>query len=70
MSINVVDDWPQAAPLTAEEVKRYIKKDMIPLLKVMMLADNEGWSLFYPEDRLKQRDETLKAFEKVDNIIS
>lgn len=70
MSIDVVEDYPQAAALRDEEIKRYVNTDLVPLLKVMMLADNEGWVLFYPEDRLKQRDQTLKVFENVERLIS
>lgn len=70
MSITVVRDWPQAAPLTDVEITNYVDQDLLPLLKVMMLADNEGWSLFYPEERLKQRNETIETFEKVENLIS
>jgi len=70
MSIDVVEDYPQAAPLRDEEIKRYVNTDLVPLLKVMMLADNEGWVMFYPEDRLKQRNQTLKVFENVERLIS
>jgi hypothetical protein len=70
MSINVVREWPQAAPMTAEEIKHYIDRSLLPLLKVMMLADNEGWSIFYPDARAEQRQDTLAAFEEVENLIS
>jgi hypothetical protein len=70
MSIDVVEDYLQAAPLTDEEINRYVNTDLVPLLKVMMLADNEGWVMFYPEDRLKQRNQTLKVFENVERRIS
>jgi len=70
MSIDVVEDYPQAAPLRDEEIKRYVNTDLVPLLKVMMLADNEGWVMFDPEDRLKQRNQTLKVFENVERLIS
>jgi hypothetical protein len=70
MSISVLSDWPQAAPLTEAEIKRYINGALMPLLRIMMLADNEGWVMFYPDDRSKQRGETLEAFEKVQRIIS
>jgi hypothetical protein len=68
MSINVVSDWPQAAPLTEEEIKRYITNNLEPLLKVMMLADNEGWVLFSPE-RQQQRIETLEVFQGIEEIL-
>ena len=70
MSINVVRDWPQAAPLTDEEIKRYVVAGLAPLLKCMMLADNEGWSLFDPGTRALQREETLEAFREVDRLLS
>jgi hypothetical protein len=63
MSVNVVQDYPQSAPLTANEINIYVDDSLRPLLKAMMLSDNEGWVLFYPEVRLKQREETLDAFE-------
>jgi len=69
MSINVVNDWPQAAPLTDEEIKRYITGRLVPLLKVMMLSDNEGWVMF-SEERQQQRKETLEAFRRVEQLIS
>jgi hypothetical protein len=69
MSINVVSDWPQAAPLTEEEIKRYITNNLEPLLKVMMLADNEGWVLFSAE-RQQQRRETLEVFQEIEEIFS
>jgi hypothetical protein len=69
MSINVVNDWPQAAPLTKGEIKGYITRPFMPLLKVMMLSDNEGWVMFSPEREI-QRKETLKAFQTVEKIIS
>jgi hypothetical protein len=36
----------------------------------MMLADNEGWSLFDPETRAVQRNETLEVFEELERLIS
>ena len=70
MSINVVGNWPQAAPLVDGEIAKYIDKNILPLLKVMMLADNEGWVMFYPEVRAQQREQTLKVFAKIEANIS
>lgn len=70
MSINAVRDWPQAAPLREAEIKMLVNESLAPLLKVMMLADNEGWSLFDPETRAVQRNETLEAFEELERLIS
>ncbi len=66
MSINVVEDYPQAAPLTMDEINLYIDDQLRPLLKSVMLADNDGWVLFYPEVRINQRNETLSAFKEIE----
>ena len=68
MSINAVKDWPQPAPLSGNEIVQYVDNELLPLLKVMHLADNEGWSMFEPETRAIQRSETLEAFEKVERL--
>lgn len=70
MSLNVVNQYPQAAPLSETEIKSCMDPVFLPFLKVMMLADNEGWVLFYPEVRELQRNETLTAFQKVEKIIT
>lgn len=69
MSINAVKDWPQTAPLSDEEIRLFLKPNLIPLIKVMMLADNEGWTIFHP-DRIKQREETLEVFERIESMIT
>ena len=67
-SVNVVKDWPQPAPLSDEELRLYLNMDMVKLLKVMHLADNDGWTLFQPE-REAYRQEALDAFEKIEDLI-
>ena len=66
ISITVVKAWPQAAPLSTDEAARYIDVNLAPMLKTMMLADNEGWAMFYPEDRARQREETLQTFKQLE----
>jgi len=70
ISLNVDVLYPTPAPLTENETKRYIDPILFPLLKVMMLADNEGWSLFDSEASARQRKDTLKVFERVEGLIS
>ena len=65
-----MNDWPPPNPLTEEEVIRYFDKELTPLLKVMNLADGEGWSMFHPETRERQRVDTIQVFEKLDRLIS
>lgn len=70
MSLNVVIDYPQAAPLNDSEIREYINDNLMPLLKVMCLGDNDGWTMFYPETRIAQREETLAAFSRYEAIIA
>jgi hypothetical protein len=68
-SITVVKDWPQPAPFTDEEIAEFVSPELLPLLKVMMLADNEGWSMFSPA-REQQRAETLETFKRVKRLTA
>jgi hypothetical protein len=70
ISLNVDHLYPTPAALREEEIERYINPSLLPLLKVMMLSDNEGWSLFDPETRSRQRKEALEAFQRVETITS
>jgi hypothetical protein len=70
MSISVVKAWPQAAPLTETEVNQYLETELLSLLKVMMLVDNDGWSLFEPPVREAYRQETLAVFEELERLNS
>jgi hypothetical protein len=70
MSITVLTDWPQAAPLTEAEIQKYVNGNLFPLVRVMMLADNEGWVMFDPTERSKQRNETLAVFHRIEQLIS
>jgi len=69
MCVQVVKDWPQPSPLADDELKTYIDHELLVLLRVMHLADNDGWTLFEPERETYIR-ETLKAFERVEGLIS
>jgi len=70
ISLDVDENYPTPAPLTEDEIQRFISPILLPLLKVMMLSDNEGWSLFYPEDRDRQYKDTLAAFQELEKIIA
>lgn len=34
------------------------------------ILENEGWSLFEPETRARQRTDALQAFQRIERIIS
>jgi len=62
--------WPPPTPLTDEEVKKYVSKDLMPLLKVMNLADNDGWTIFNPSTWDLQRLDIIHVFEKIEKMIA
>lgn len=70
ISLHVDDNYPTPAPLTETEIRHYMDPVLFPYLRVMMLSDNEGWSLFDAGTRARQRRDTLAAFEKVKMLIS
>jgi hypothetical protein len=65
-SIDVVEEWPQVAPLTEIEIKQYLNIALFPLLKMMMLVDNDGWELFNLSTKERYRQETLAVFEELE----
>jgi len=69
ISLDVDPFYPTPAPLTDEEIKRFITPTLLPLMKVMMMGDNEGWSLFDPDTRQRQKRDALTAFQKFYKII-
>lgn len=66
ISIKTDPDYPIYAPLTDEEIKRYITRDSLPILKAMLLVDNDGWCLFDADRSPQQsrRQQTLAVFEQ------
>jgi hypothetical protein len=70
ISLNIDPFYPTPALLTEEETKRFIMPKVYPLLKVMMLGDNEGWTLFEPQARDRQSREAMAAFEKIERILA
>jgi hypothetical protein len=68
MSIDVVSEWPQAAPLTDDEIQRYVDQPLLPLLKIMMLTDNDAWAFFDAAQKQIDRGETLAVFEKIERM--
>ena len=62
-------NYPTPAPLTEDEMQRFIDPNLFPLLKVMMLSDNEGWSLFDPKVREQQKRDAIIAFEHIQELV-
>jgi len=68
LSVNM-HEWPPPNPLSPEEVKMYIGHELVPLLRVMNLADNDGWTLFHPDVRKRQRVDVIEEFEKIEELV-
>lgn len=66
ISIKTDPDYPIPAPLTHNEIKRYITKSSLPIIKAMYLVDNDGWCLFDADRSTQQhrRQQTLAVFEQ------
>lgn len=69
MSINVVDEWPQSAPLSDAETVRYVDAALLPLLRTMMIADNDAWTFFNSDLKQSQRKETERVFKRIERMI-
>lgn len=69
ISPAVDKNYPTPAPLTEDEIQRFINPALFPLLRVMMLSDNEGWGLFSPEFRIQQKRDVLEAFNRFQKLI-
>lgn len=69
-SFHENDEYPTPAPLTDDEIKRYIRPSLVPFSRVMMMADNEGWTLFEPEYRMRFYKAAQSFFEKVEEMIA
>jgi hypothetical protein len=66
---NVEED-PPAAELTLEQIPLYIDAALFPVLRVMMLADCEGWALFDLDERSMWRESTLAVFAGIARMIA
>lgn len=70
ISLSIDPNYHTPAPLTDEEIKRFITLELYPVLKVMMMGDNEGWSLFDSQVRKQQYNDAVESFDRVHRIIT
>lgn len=70
MSLDVVDDFPSAAPLTNDQICACISPILFPLLQVMMLTDSLAWSVFDTDRRAPEREQTLREFARVKALLA
>lgn len=69
MSITVVEDWPQLAPLTTAEIRQHVDRRLLSFLQIMMLVDNDAWAFFDPVTKLRYRQETLAVFQRLRRVV-
>lgn len=62
MSITVVKEWPQAAPLSSLQIRQFIDAELLPLLEMIMLVDSDAWMLFEHGKKRQYREETKAVF--------
>ena len=70
ISLNIDVHYPTPSPLTEYEIRQFVSPVLFPLLKIMMLSDTEGWSLFEPEVRAQRIRDAYTAFERVEKLIA
>jgi hypothetical protein len=70
ISLNIDVHYPTSSPMTDDEIKQTIDSTLLPLLKVMMFSDTEGWSLFEPEVREQRMRDAMESFERVEKLIA
>ena len=68
-SLNVLKDFPQAAPLTDEEIKSYVDAELFPLLSLIHLVDSDAWQLYDAEKRGPYRDEIFANLSRAWHLI-
>ena len=69
-SINHLHDWPQASALTDDQVRHLFDDRLLQLIRIMMLADNDGWELFNANNCTRYREETRTVFRHLHTLIS
>jgi hypothetical protein len=69
MSITVVPDWPASAPLSDSEIRRYVSRDLLPLLRLMFLVDNMAWALFEPDRRAAELAATRAECQRIERQL-
>jgi hypothetical protein len=67
-SLNLVEEWPSAAPLNEEEIKYLIDIPLLRLLRLMTLSDSAAWQ--NPTINAKYTEEIEHNLEKIEKMIA
>ncbi len=66
---DVVYRPKQAAALTDTEIAAYVSPALFPVLRIMMLMDNDAYAFFDPDQKEKDRVSTRQTFEPIPHLI-
>lgn len=69
MSIHVILEWPPAVALTDDEISRYLTPALLPLLEIMMHADNDSYQMFDEPHKLHDRESTRRVFRRIRSML-
>jgi hypothetical protein len=62
-------EYPKVAPLTNEEIIRYVPRSELHLHEMMLLADNGRWMLFDPDEYRRHRNQALAYFKTISALL-
>ena len=68
-SLNFLKQWPDAAPLTDQEIKDYIDDGLLEVLGLLVKADSYSWQLFKPENRANFNQQIEDRLEWIKSLI-
>ncbi len=68
-SLNLLKEWPDAAPLTDWELKLFINDDLLKVLGPLVRADSASWQLFKPENRKKFDQQIEDRIKEIKSLI-
>ena len=69
LSVATDPAYPTVAPLSDDELRRYIDPLFLPLIKMMLLVDADGWDLYDPATQQLHRRQTLAAYQRIAALL-
>ena len=69
-SLNLLMQWPDAAPLTDQNLKLYIDDHLLKVLGPLVKADSDSWQLFKPENRANFDQQIEDRITEIKSLIT
>ncbi|MGB7339837.1 MAG: hypothetical protein WBC91_13160, partial [Phototrophicaceae bacterium] len=72
IAIDTDPRYPILAPISQEDMKKYITRDALPIIRSMILADGSGWELFTEDQSAdqKRRANVYRVFAEIEKAIT